>query len=72
MEFGNSILVWWTPGLVDAFEKARGYSIRKYLPLIYYPNAQSDAPLDSPHWYLTDESDKGQAHVDDYRQTVSV
>jgi hypothetical protein len=71
MEFGNSILVWWTPGLIDAFEKARGYSIRKYLPLIYYPNAQSDAPLASPHWYLTDESDAGQAHVDDYRQTVS-
>jgi hypothetical protein len=71
MEFGNSILVWWTPGLIDAFEKARGYSIRKYLPLIYYPNAQSDAPLASPHWYLTDESDKGKAHVDDYRQTVS-
>lgn len=72
MEFGNSILVWWTPGLIDAFEKARGYSIRKYLPLIYYPNAQSDAPLASPHWYLTDESDAGQAHVDDYRQTVSI
>jgi hypothetical protein len=71
MEFGNSILVWWTPGLIDAFEKARGYSIRKYLPLIYYPNAQSDAPLASPHWYLTDEGDAGQAHVDDYRQTVS-
>lgn len=71
MEFGNSILVWWTPGLVDAFEKSRGYSIRKYLPLIYYPNAQSDAPLASPHWYLTDEDDQGQAHVDDYRQTVS-
>lgn len=71
MEFGNSILVWWTPALVEAFEKARGYSIRKYLPLIYYPNAQSDAPLASPHWYLTDEADQGQAHVDDYRQTVS-
>ena len=41
------------------------------MPLIYYPNAQSDAPLASPHWYLTDESDAGQAHVDDYRQTVS-
>ena len=71
MEFGNSILVWWTPGLIDAFEKARGYSIRKYLPLIYYPNAQSDAPLASPHWYLTNENDGGQTHVDDYRQTVS-
>lgn len=71
MEFGNSILVWWTPALVDAFEKARGYSIKKYLPLIYYPNAQSDAPLASPHWYQTDQDDKGQAHVDDYRQTVS-
>ncbi|KAM0722760.1 hypothetical protein Q7P37_002202 [Cladosporium fusiforme] len=71
MEFGNSILVWWTPGLVDAFEKSRGYSICKYLPLIYYPNAQSDAPLASPHWYLTDESDGGQAHVDDYRQTLT-
>jgi hypothetical protein len=71
-EFGNSILVWWTPALVDAFQKARGYSIKKYLPLIYYPNAQSDAPLASPHWYQTDEHDKGQAHVDDYRQTVSL
>lgn len=72
MEFGNSVLVWWTPGLVEAFEKARGYSIKKYLPLIFYPNAQSDAPLASPHWYLTDEGDAGQAHVDDYRQTVGI
>lgn len=71
MEFGNSILVWWTKGLIESFERSRGYSIRKYLPLIFYPNAQSDAPLASPHWYQTDENDKGQAHVDDYRQTVS-
>lgn len=70
-EFGNSILVWWTPGLVKAFEQARGYSIRKYLPLIYHPNAESDAPLASPNWYLTDETDQGQSHIDDYRQTLT-
>lgn len=70
-EFGNSILVWWTPALVEAFEVARGYSIRKYLPLIYAVNAQSDAPLASPSVYYTDEQDKGQSHVDDYRQTLT-
>lgn len=71
MEFGSSILVWWTPGLVKAFEQSRGYSIKKYLPLIYHPNAESDAPLASPDWYLTDEADQGQAHVNDYRQTLT-
>ena len=70
-EFGNSVLVWWTPALAEAFRSARGYSIRKYLPLIYAVNAQSDAPLASPDIYYTDEQDKGQAYVDDYRQTLT-
>ena len=70
-EFGNSVLVWWTPALAEAFQSARGYSIRKYLPLIYAANAQSDAPLASPDVYYTDEQDKGQAYVDDYRQTLT-
>ena len=64
-------MVWWTPGLVKAFERSRGYSIHKYLPLIYHPNAESDAPLVSPQRYLMDEVDQGQAHIDDYRQTLT-
>lgn len=70
-EFGSSVLAWWTPAFITAFESSRNYSIRKYLPLIYGANAEFSAPLASPDIYYTDDLDGGQAYVDDYRQTLT-
>jgi len=69
-EFGAGTLVWWTPQLLDAFRNSRGYDLTKYLPLIYQYNAEAPAPLASPDRYYTNEGDKGQAHINDYWQTV--
>jgi hypothetical protein len=32
--------LWWTPGFLDKFEKSRGYSLTKYLPLLYSASNQ--------------------------------
>lgn len=71
MEIGAGVLVWYTPGLLDAFSKSRGYDLRKYLPLIYSYNTEHNGPLASPDHYYTDEGDAGESHVSDYRQTLT-
>ena len=69
-EFGAGVLVWWTPGLLDAFHSGRGYELNKYLPLIYSYNTEANGPLASPDHFYTDEVDMGQTHINDYWQTV--
>ena len=69
-EFGAGVLVWWTPGLLDAFHSGRGYELNKYLPLIYPYNTEANGPLASPDHFYTDEVDMGQTHINDYWQTV--
>ena len=69
-EFGAGTLVWWTPELLKAFASSRGYSLNKYLPLIYAYNTDPNGPLASPDHYFTDEADAGFSHVNDYWQTV--
>lgn len=71
MEIGAGTLLWWTPNLLDAFKAGRGYELRKYLPLIYSYNTEANGPLASPDHYYTDEADLGQAHVNDYWQTLT-
>ncbi|RMY64163.1 hypothetical protein D0863_10015 [Hortaea werneckii] len=48
-EFGAGVHVWWTPDLLKAFVKSRGYDFTKYLPLIFSENAEFNAPLASIH-----------------------
>ena len=71
MEFGAGALAWYTPQLLQAFQQSRGYSLNKYLPLIFSYNTQANGPLASPDHFYTDEEDEGLAHVNDYRQTVT-
>lgn len=71
MEIGAGALVWWTPDLLDTFRASRGYSLNKYLPLIYTNNTESNGPLASPNHYYTDEDDLGQSHVNDYWQVLT-
>lgn len=32
--------MWWTPGFLDRFERAKGYSLVRYLPLIFVAHNQ--------------------------------
>lgn len=70
-EFGGAMDIWWTPNLLDAFNSSRGYDLHKYLPLMFAPNnVASTSAIPSTTWYVTDESDLGQDHIEDFRQTV--
>lgn len=71
-EFGAGALVWYTPQLFHAFEESRGYSLHKFLPLIFSYNTEANGPLASPDHFYTDEEDGGLAHVNDYRTTVNI
>lgn len=55
-----STAIWWTPNLPSAFQRNRGYSVIKYLPLLF----------DTLPAYITDENDAGSDHITDYKQTV--
>ncbi|KAH9845761.1 alpha-L-rhamnosidase [Teratosphaeria destructans] len=70
-EFGAGTLVWWTPKLLSAFSASRGYSLTKYLPLIYQYNNERPAPLASPDHFYTDEPDAGRSHINDYWQVLT-
>lgn len=65
--------LWWTPEFVDRFEKGRGYSPIKYLPLMFH---QSNAfTMNSPPYNTTydlgsDASDQS-FFIQDYRTTLN-
>lgn len=61
--------LYWTRYLPDVFEKNRGYSINKWLPILFHQNVLGFYP--SPNtWWITDEVDAGNGHIGDYRTTV--
>ena len=64
-EYTQGVRILWTPSLPDAFLNQTGYQINKWLPVILLPTTTSEST------YVTDESDEGQSHINDYRQTVS-
>ena len=72
LEFQQAVYFIWTPELLDRFLSRRGYSMAKYLPILYGTKATANfggAPIGvSP--YVTDEADGGLSHVRDYQQTV--
>lgn len=62
--------VYWTKNMSKLFQSDHGYSVAKWLPILFHRNghAKSSNP---PVWWITDESDSGISHIADYRQTVS-
>jgi hypothetical protein len=61
--------LYWTPALLDNFEKARGYSLLKYLPVLFRPdNNWGDA---SPTYAEIFISANSTAVNLDYRRTLS-
>jgi hypothetical protein len=53
-----------------SFHEDHGYSIAKYLPVLFHGNGLG-AGSDPPIWWITNEPDSGFNHVADYRRTVS-
>ncbi|KAK5120725.1 hypothetical protein LTR85_006083 [Meristemomyces frigidus] len=65
--------VYWTRYLPQTFMANRGYSINKWLPLIFHEDTLSSGypPITGPQtWYITDELDAGNKHIADYRETL--
>lgn len=60
--------LYWTRDLPQLFKKRRGYSINKWLPLMFHQNSLTEHTTD---WFITDEADAGNSHIADYRTTVS-
>lgn len=71
MEFGAGVLLWWTPKLLESFEATHGYSLNKYLPLLYVNNTETPGPLASPDKFFIEDSDVSWQIVSDYRQTLT-
>lgn len=63
--------VYWTQNMSSLFQADHGYSISKWLPILFHRNGhakQSNPPV----WWVTDEPDNGNSHIADYRKTVSL
>lgn len=69
-EFQANII--WTPGVPNAFRSQHGYSLGKYLPILMHDNSGGLNIFGAAKTtaFITDESDSGDSHVMDFRQTV--
>jgi hypothetical protein len=62
--------VYWTKNLSAVFEEQNKYSVKKWLPILFHRNGKYKNSNPSV-WWVTDEPDQGNAHIADYRATVS-
>ena len=63
--------VYWTRYLPEAFNAKFGYSINKWLPLLFHQNQRWFGAPSEPIWWVTDEPDAGNSHIADYRSTLT-
>ncbi|KAL9068938.1 MAG: hypothetical protein Q9157_006341 [Trypethelium eluteriae] len=63
--------VYWTRDLPEAFSTKFGYSINKWLPLLFHQNQRWFGAPSEPIWWITDEPDAGNSHIADYRATLT-
>ena len=64
--------LWWTPGFAERFESARGYSIIKYLPVMFHASNQWNAfvsPYNVTYTFGAYEASGGK-YNEDYRRTL--
>ncbi len=64
--------LWWTPDFLSRFEKARGYSAVKYLPVFFQAKNMWNSygePYDTS--YVLDGPSDGAKYAEDYRLTLS-
>lgn len=63
--------VFWTKDLPSNFSTAHGYDITKWLPILFHQN-KIGFDTEPPVWWITDETDSGNSHIADYRETVTL
>jgi hypothetical protein len=66
--------LWWTPGFLDRFEKARGYSLVKYLPVLFTSSLAwngASAPYNMTYTFDKDPDKGGRTYVQDYETTLN-
>ena len=63
--------VYWTRYLPEAFTAKFGYSINKWLPLLFHQSQRWFGAPPEPIWWITDEPDAGNSHIADYRSTLT-
>ena len=61
--------VYWTKNLSSIFSSDHGYSIKKWLPVLFHRNGHYKNSNPGV-WWVTDEADQGKSHIADYRATV--
>ncbi|KAL1865931.1 hypothetical protein VTK73DRAFT_4993 [Phialemonium thermophilum] len=61
--------IYWTKDFLDIFQKEHGYSIARWLPLLFHRNGNGRNSA-YPVWWITDEPDNGTSHIADYRTTL--
>lgn len=62
--------VFWTQNLSSLFTADHGYSISKWLPILFHRNGHAKQSNPST-WWIIDAADSGNAVIADYRETVS-
>lgn len=66
--------LWWTPGYLDRFQKSRGYSATKYLPVMFQAsnlwNGYSP-PYNTTYVFDTDSTRTGGKYIQDYKITLN-
>lgn len=62
-------VLYWTKYLPAAFLSRRGFSIKKWLPILFHQDGRINLP-GYFFWYITDEANSSNGHTADYRTTV--
>ncbi|RFU31735.1 hypothetical protein B7463_g4619, partial [Scytalidium lignicola] len=62
--------IFWTQKFASLFQADHGYSIGKWLPVLFHRNGLAKNSVPSV-WWVTDENDNGTSHIADYRATLT-
>ncbi|KAF2096025.1 hypothetical protein NA57DRAFT_67641 [Rhizodiscina lignyota] len=62
--------VFWTRDFPSVFAAQHNYDVTKWLPILFHEN-KIGFDSEPPIWWITDESDAGDGHIADYRQTLT-
>ncbi|KAI1609048.1 hypothetical protein EDD36DRAFT_499381 [Exophiala viscosa] len=62
--------VYWTQNFSSLFEADHGYSLNKWLPILFSENGHAKES-DPPIWWITDAPDNGESRRADYRETLA-
>ncbi|KAB5528055.1 hypothetical protein GE09DRAFT_1064745 [Coniochaeta sp. 2T2.1] len=66
--------LWWTPGFLDRFQKSRGYSAAKYLPVMFQAsNSWNDysPPYNTTYIFDIDATRTGWKYLQDYKAALN-